>query len=73
VNFEDLTTNIRVMAPLGDQMHRGIIVERPADHPRPEGTICVKFTPPIRAAEPYTEVTHITCEADCVELGWSEE
>jgi hypothetical protein len=73
VNFKDLTTNIRVIAPLGDQMHRGIIVEPPEDHPRRNGTICVKFTPPVRAGEPYIEIIHITCEADGVELGWSDE
>jgi hypothetical protein len=73
VNFGDLTTNIRVMVPLGDQMQRGIIVEPPADHPRREGTICVEFTPPVKAMEPYTMVTHITCEIDRVELGWSDE
>lgn len=57
MNFRDLTTNIRVMAPLGDQMHRGIIVEPPADRSRRNGTICVKFTPPVRTEEPYSEVT----------------
>ena len=61
------------MAPLADQMYRGIIVEPPEDHPRRNGTICVKFTPPVRAGEPHTEVTHITCEVDCVELGWPDE
>jgi hypothetical protein len=73
VNFKDLTTNIRVMAPLGDQMHKGIIVEPPPDHPRREGTVCVEFTPPVNAVEPYDLITHITCEVDCVELGWSDE
>jgi hypothetical protein len=73
VNFKDLTKNIRVMAPVEDQMYRGIIVEPPESHPRRNGMICVKFTPPVRAGEPYTEITHITCEADCVELGWSGE
>jgi hypothetical protein len=72
VNF-NLTTNIRVMAPLGEGMHRGIIVEPPEDHPRRSGTICVKFTPPVKVGEPFTEVTHLTCEADCVELGWTDE
>jgi hypothetical protein len=73
VNFKDLTTNIRVMAPLADRMHRGIIVETPEGHPRGNGMICVKFTPPVTAGEPYTEITHITCEADCLEMGWTDE
>jgi hypothetical protein len=72
VNFKDLTTNIRVKAPLGDRMHRGVIVESPEDHPRRNGMIRVKFTPPIIAGEPYTEITHLTCEADCVEVGWPD-
>jgi hypothetical protein len=73
VNFEDLTKIIRVMVSPGDQMHRGIIVEPLEDHPRRNGMIRVKFTPPARAGEPYTEITHITCEADCVELGRPDE
>ena len=28
---------------------------------------------PVKAGEPYAEVTHITCEADCLELGWSDD
>jgi hypothetical protein len=54
-------------------MHRGIIVDPPQDHPRRNGTICVKFTPSVKVGEPLTEVTHLTCEADGVELGWSDE
>ena len=73
MNFADLTTNIRVMAPLADRMHRGIIVEPPEGHPRRNGTVCVKFTPPVKVIEQYTEVTHLTCKVDCVELGWSDE
>lgn len=73
MNFEDLTKNIRVMAPLGGQMHRGIIVDPPKDHPRRNGTICVKFAPPVQVGEPYTEVTYMTCEADCVTVGWSDD
>jgi len=73
VNFKELTTYIRVMALLGQQMHRGIIVEPLEGHPRRNGMICVKFTPPVRAGEPHTEITQITCEADCVELGWTDE
>jgi hypothetical protein len=69
VKFKDLTKNLRVMAPLGNQMHRGVIVEPPEGHRRRNGTICGRSTPPVSTAEPYTEVTHITCEADRVELG----
>jgi hypothetical protein len=73
VNFKDLTKNTRVVAPLGDQMHRGIIVEPPDDHPQRNCMIGAKFTPPVRAGKPNTAVTHITFEADCVALGWSDE
>jgi Spy/CpxP family protein refolding chaperone len=34
VNFKDLTKNIPVMTPLGQQLHRGTIVEPPEGHPR---------------------------------------
>ena len=50
MNFKDLTTNIRVMAPLADRMHKGIVVEPPDDHSQRDGMVCVKFTPPVRAA-----------------------
>jgi hypothetical protein len=65
VEFKNLTTNIRSDA-------RGIIVEPPED-PRRNGTIYVKITPPVSTSEPYTEVTYVSCEADRVELGWSDE
>jgi hypothetical protein len=73
VNFADLTKDIRVMAPLGDQMHRGIVVEPPADHPWRTGMICVKFTPPVKATEADTVVTYVTCDVERVELGWPDD
>jgi hypothetical protein len=39
VNFKDLTSNIQVMAPRGDQSHKGIVVEPPADQPQRNGMI----------------------------------
>jgi hypothetical protein len=38
--------NARVMAPLGDVLHRGVVVEAAADQPLAEGMICIAFTPP---------------------------
>jgi hypothetical protein len=73
VDFTQFVTDIRVMAPLAGEMHRGIVVATPDDHPRREGLVCVEFTPPVKAGEPFTEITHITCEVECLELGWQDE
>jgi hypothetical protein len=69
VNFNDLTKNIRVMAPFGNHVQRGIIVEPPEGHPRQNGMIRARLTPPTTAREPYIEITRITREADCLESG----
>jgi hypothetical protein len=73
VNFKYLAKNMRVMGPLGDQRHRGVIVEPPEGRPRRGGMIRVEFTPAVRAGEPYTAIAHLTREADSVQLGWSDE
>ena len=49
----DLSVGVRVMAPVGDVLHRGVIAESPANHPQGEGMVCVKFTPPVKTAEPF--------------------
>jgi hypothetical protein len=72
-NIEDLVIFARVMAPLGGAMHKGIIVEPQADHPEREGMICVEFTPPVKAVKPYDSVTHISCEASSVVVGWFDD
>jgi hypothetical protein len=51
------------MAPLGD------VAEPQADHPKGEGMIYVKFTPPV-TIEPSGSIHHITCPAGNVTLGW---
>jgi hypothetical protein len=66
----ELPMNTRVMAPLGDVLHRGIIAEPQADHPQDEGMICVEFTPPVKTVKPYGSIDYITCPADRVTPGW---
>jgi hypothetical protein len=65
-----LPIDARVMAPLGDVLYRGIIVEPRADHPRGEGMVCVKFMPPVTAEKPYDSIDYITCPVDRVTPGW---
>jgi hypothetical protein len=66
---KNLPINTRVMAPLGDVLHRGVIAEPQTDHPRREGMICVKFTPPV-TIEPSGSIDYITCPVSNVTLGW---
>ena len=66
----DLPAGARVMAPVGDVLHRGVIAESPADHPQGEGMVCVKFTPPVKTAEPFASIDYITCPVDRVTAGW---
>jgi hypothetical protein len=68
--IEDFPLNTRVMAPLGDVLHRGIVAEPSADHPLGEGMIRVVFTPPVKAEEPFDSIDSIICPANRVTLGW---
>jgi hypothetical protein len=70
VMANDLPIGVRVMAPVGDVLHRGVVAEPPADHPQDGGTVCVKFTPPVKTAEPFESVDYITCPADRVTAEW---
>jgi hypothetical protein len=36
--------NTRVMAPLGDVLHRGVVVQPAADQALEEGMVCIAFT-----------------------------
>jgi hypothetical protein len=69
-NIEDLAIFARVMAPLGGEMHKGIIVEPQVGHPKREGMVCVEFTPTVKTMKPYDSVTHVSCEAHSVVVGW---
>jgi hypothetical protein len=69
-NVEDLPINTRVMVPLGDVLHRGIVAEPLADHPQGEDMIYVQFTPPVKIMKPYDSINYITCPASSVTLGW---
>jgi len=69
-NQNHLPPNTRVMAPLGDVLHRGIIVEPRAEHPPDEGMVCVKFTPLVKTMKPYDSIDYVTCPANRVTLGW---
>ena len=72
-DIKDLPVNTRVMAPLGDVLHRGVIAQPRANQRGGEGMICVKFTPPVKTMKPYDSIDYITCPADRVTLGWFDE
>jgi hypothetical protein len=67
---KDLPNNTRVMAPLGDVLYPGIVVEPLADHPLDEGMIRIEFTPPVKTVPPYDSIVFITCPVDRVTVGW---
>jgi hypothetical protein len=69
-DIKDLPVSTRVMAPLGDVLHRGIVAKPPGDHPLDEGMICVEFTPPVKTMKPYSSIDRVTCPATSVTLGW---
>jgi hypothetical protein len=64
----DIPINTRVMAPLGDILHPGVVVE-PDGEAQP-GMVRVKLTPPVMAASPFRSFDFVTCPADRVTLGW---
>jgi len=66
----EIPINTQVMAPLGDVLHRGVVVEPREDQPLAEGMVCVAFTPPVTTTEPYLSIDLITCPASRVTLGW---
>jgi hypothetical protein len=57
------------MAPLGDVLYRGIVVEPEEGNALGEGMVRVQFTPPI-AIEPSGTIDYITCPAIDVTMGW---
>jgi hypothetical protein len=62
--------NRPVMAPLGDVLHRGVVVATPSDQSLAEGMIYIAFTPPVTTRAPYSSIDFITCPASRVTLGW---
>nr|WP_294518168.1 hypothetical protein [uncultured Rhodopila sp.] len=69
-DVKDLPKNTRVMAPLGDVLYPGIVVESPANEPLDEGMIRVEFTPPVKAEPPFGSIDAITCPVNRVTAGW---
>jgi hypothetical protein len=61
--------NTQVMAPLGDVLYRGIVVEPDGAHSLGKGMVRIQFTPPI-AIEPSGTIDYITCPAKDVTRGW---
>jgi hypothetical protein len=57
------------MAPLGDVLYRGIVVEPEEGNAQGEGMVRVRFTPPI-AIEPSGTINYIICPANDVTIGW---
>jgi hypothetical protein len=64
----DIPTDTRVMAPMGDVLHRGIVVEPEGD--AQPGMVRVKFMPPVKTMEPFNSIDYVTCPVDRVTLGW---
>jgi hypothetical protein len=67
--IEDLP-NTRVMAPLGNVLHKGIVAAARADQPLDEGMVCIEFIPPVKAMPPYASIDYMTCAVSSVMLGW---
>ena len=59
----------RVMAPLGDVLHRGIVVQPREEDLLSDSMVCVEFTPPI-PIEPAGNIIYITCPTKGVTFGW---
>jgi hypothetical protein len=65
----DLPIGARVMAPLGDVLYRGVVVEPPTKS-LGESMVCVEFVPPVAMMKPFDSVTHTTCPASRLTRGW---
>jgi hypothetical protein len=63
-----IPVSTRVMAPLRDVLHRGIVVE-PREGSHGAGMVCVQFTPPV-IIEPASSIIYITCPTRDVTVGW---
>jgi hypothetical protein len=66
---KEIPADTQVMAPLRDVLYRGVVVGPREDHPRGNGMVCVKFTPPI-AMEPSGSINYITCPIGDITIGW---
>ena len=66
---DHLPVNTQVMAPLGDVLYRGIVVEPEDGHSQGKGMVRIQFTPPI-AIEPSGSIDYITCPVKDVTPGW---
>ena len=60
----------KVMAPIGEVLHRGVVVEPPADQHLTDGFVCVQFRPPVAAAEPFTAIESVICPLSRLAPGW---
>jgi hypothetical protein len=60
-----------MMAPLGDVLHRGVVVDAPADQTLAEGMIYTAFTPPVTKMAPdSSNEFHSLPGESRVTLGW---
>jgi hypothetical protein len=69
-DIEGLPKNTRVMAPLGDVLYPGIVVEPPPYEPLGAGMVRVQFIPPVRAEPPFDTIEAVTCPVTRVTAGW---
>jgi hypothetical protein len=69
-DLNDLSKNTRVIAPLGDVLYPGTVVEPLADQPLDEGMIRIELTPRVKTVPPCDSITFIFCPLDRVTVGW---
>ena len=69
-NSNSLMVGTEVMAPVWAVLHRGIIAEAPQGRPLKEGSVFVRLTPPVAAAEPFISIEFVICPADWLTIGW---
>jgi hypothetical protein len=67
--MQAIPINTRVMAPLGDVLHRGVVVQPQEGDALDNGIVRVEFTPPV-PIEPSGSIIYITCPAKDVTPGW---
>jgi hypothetical protein len=58
------------MAPPGDVLHRGIVVEPLADHPLDEDMIRNEFIPPVTTVLSCDSIAFVTFLLNRVTVGW---
>ena len=67
---DGIPLDTHVMAPLGDVLHRGIVVAQRSGLAPGAGMIRVEFAPPVQAEKQLDSIDCVVCPASRVTLGW---